>query len=140
MKKTFAFIMIILVCLSVISGSFASSKYWRFSTFGDSSETKGLFDGDTFSLDLFMCPEELTAYIQISIWKGHDVTTMTKFAKVQSKTSVPKTLFFVFADDSYYTAHYDEKGTYLIWLDIDGYSIRLEDVDEFVAGFALKGY
>ena len=138
MKRLFSVLLIIVLLLS-FSCSFASSSLWKFSTYGESSETKGLFSGDTFSLDLYMSVEYLTAYIQLTIIDGNEITTSTKFAKIKSKDSTPGILYFVFADDSYYTAHYDEKGTYLLWLDIDGYSIRLDSSDEFVAGFSLKG-
>ena len=138
MKRLFSVLLIIALLLS-FSCSFASSSLWKFSTYGESSETKGLFSGDTFSLDLYMSVEDLTAFIQLTIIDGNEIINSTKFAKIKSKDSTPGVLYFVFADDSYYTAHYDEKGTYLLWLDIDGYSIRLDSSDEFVAGFSLKG-
>ena len=137
MKKLIVVVLIISVLFSY-SVSSADSTYWKFSTFGDSDQTNGIFDGDYFSFDLYMNPTSLTAFIQLTTWKEYDVTTTTKFAAIKSRTNNPGVLYFVFSDGSYYTGKYDEKGTYLLWLDIKGYSIRLESMDEFLPLLHMK--
>ena len=137
MKKLIAAILII-SCILSFSVCNADSTYWRFSTFGDSDQTNGIFDGDYFAFDLYMSPATLTAFVQLTTWKEYDVTTTTKFAKVKTRTNNPGVLYFVFSDGSYYTGKYDEKGTYILWLDIKGYSIMLESVDEFIPLLHMK--
>ena len=69
MKKLIAAILII-SCILSFSVCNADSTYWRFSTFGDSDQTNGIFDGDYFAFDLYMSPTTLTAFVQLTTWKN----------------------------------------------------------------------
>lgn len=129
MKKSLVFIVVFSLLLSVVSCSFSADMYIRFSTYGSTENVRSIFDGDTFALDLYFT-NDLKAFIQQTVWKGNDATTSIKYASIKSKVGDSKTLYFVFADDSYYTGHYDEKD-YMFWLDLPGGSIRLKMADEF---------
>ena len=81
---------------------------------------------------------DLTAFIQQTVWNGNDATTNTKLAKIKSKVGDSKTLYFVFADDTYYTGHYDEEYSFQFWLDLPGGSIKLTMADEFFSNTDFK--
>ena len=49
-----------------------------------------------------------------------------------------KTLYFVFADGSYITGHYDEEQSWKFWLDLDGGSLRLVMGDEWLSSDFVK--
>ena len=129
MKKLLSVFLILCVLLSV-SRSYAADMYARFTIYGSTEGTGSVFDGDTFALDLYIT-NDFTAYIQQTVWKGIDASTSIRFASVQTRTNDSKNLYFVFADGSYYTGHYDETYGYMFWLDLPGGSIKLEMSEEF---------
>lgn len=136
MKKIFALILIISLLLS--SSALGANLYMRFSTFGSTENIGSVFNGDSFSLDLYMTYDDLTAFIQQTVWNGNDTTTSIKLAKIKSKVGDSKTLYFVFADDTYYTGHYDEEYSFQFWLDLPGGSIKLTMADEFFSNTDFK--
>ena len=137
MKRFVCFFLLILL-LAFCSFSFSADMYNRFSIYGSTEDISSVFDGDTFSLDLYFT-NDLKAFIQQTVWKGNDATTSIKFANIKSKAGDNKTLYFVFADGSYYTGHYDEEYSYMFWLDLPGGSIRLKMADEFILNADFKG-
>ena len=64
--------------------------------------------------------------------------TSVKTATCKTKTTDPKNIYLVFADGSYYTCHYDEQYSYMIWLDLDGGSVRLRMADDLIPGADFK--
>ena len=138
MKRFFVLLLIVCLISSLVSVSLSADMYMRFSTYGTTHGVESVFDGDTFALDLYMT-NDLTAYIQTTVWKGSDATSSIKMARIRSKVGDNKTLYFVFADDSYYTGHYDETYDYMFWLDLPGGSVRLKMADEFILSFDFAG-
>ena len=130
MKKVLSLLSLVVLLVSLVSCSCAAEMYNRFSIYGSTEGLGGMFDGDTFALDVYFT-DDLKAYIQQTVWKGNDATTSIKYASLKSKTITPGILYLVFADDTYYTAHYDEEYSYMLWLDLPGGSIRLKMADEF---------
>lgn len=96
----------------------------KYQTFGSTKDVHSIFPGKYFSIDLFMS-YDLNAYIQITTWDGHDVMTITKHGSVKMKNGEAGVFYIVFADDSYYTFHYEDENHIALWIDIDGVSIRL---------------
>lgn len=97
-----------------------------FSTYGAVDSVGGMFPGDYFSINVYMT-YNLDVYIQIMVWNNNDVMTISKEGIVKSKNETPGILYFVFADGSYYTAHYEEEKTWRLWLDLEEGSICLQD-------------
>lgn len=136
MKKVFAFILFISVFLC--SSALSADLYMRFSTYGSTENIGSVFNGDSFALDLYMT-DDLNAFIQQTVWNGNDATTSIKLAKIKSKVGDSKTLYFVFADESYYTGHYDEEYSFMFWLDLPGGSVKLKMADEFFSNTDFRG-
>ena len=123
MKKLFVLIMI-LAMLPIICFADPAEPSDKYQTFGSTEYTKGMFSGDYFSIDVFFS-FDLNAYIQITTWDYHDVSTITKHGAIKSRKDNPGVLYIVFPDDSYYTYTYEGDAREYIWLNIDDLSIRL---------------
>lgn len=124
MKKLITIILILALILPVATADKAeiSDKY---STYGRIEDTGDMFPGDYFAIDFYMTEGDLNAYIVITLWDYHDITTMVKPAAIKSKVGEDNKLYFVFADGSYYTGYYDEESIIYFWLDIGNKSIKL---------------
>lgn len=138
MKKLTALILAVAMLLSAASLADSAEVADKWSTYGKSSDTNGMFDGDYFSIELFMS-FDLMAYIQITTWKGHEMSTTTKVARLRSKTSEPGVLYLVFADESYYTVTYESEGRAYVWLNMDGKEIRMKYADWLDPYSSLRG-
>ena len=96
----------------------------KYSTFGATADIGNIFPGKYFSMDVFMA-YDLSAYVIVTTWDEHDVSTMTKLAHIRTKKGYDGQFLLVFADDSYYTFRYADENQTAIWLDIDSVSIKL---------------
>lgn len=138
MKKLLVFILVLVLSLSLVSVSFSVDMFMRFSSFGPVEDGLGeVFKGDYFSLDLYFT-NDLTAYLVQTVWYGDDPVSSVKYAAIKSKEGDSKTLYFVFADGSYITGHYDEEQSWKFWLDFDGGSLRLVMGDEWLPSDFVK--
>ena len=124
MKKLLALLLILAMILpaAVLADSAEPSE--KYSTYGTTEDIGNIFPGKYFSMDVFMA-YDLSAYIIVTVWEDHDVMTMTKFAHIKTKKQHDGNFYLVFADESYYTFHYDDDNHTAIWLDINGVSIKL---------------
>ena len=125
MKKKITIILILAMILPAVVLADPAEPSDRYSTFGATEDVGNIFPGKYFAIDLFMS-YDLNAYIFISTWEDHDVTTKLKQAAIKSKNEEPGILYFLFPDGSYYRAWYDDDTMQYIWLDIDGHCIRMK--------------
>ena len=126
MKKLITLILILVLAAGAAA---ADSGYWRFSTFGSTEGVEHLFDGDMFSLSLYMNRSDLTAYIIETTWKNGKPSTITLRADVKSKTT-DNFLYFVLENGYIIKGHHDQNGVDF-WMDYDHGSVRLHYDDEF---------
>ena len=124
MKKIIAVFLIFALAVPVFSFADPAEPSDKYQTFGRTEDIKNILPGKYFSIDMYTS-FDMNAYIQITTWDYHDVMTMTKHAKIKSKVGDTETFYIVFADESYYTFHYDDENHTALWLDIDGVSIKL---------------
>lgn len=124
MKKLITIILILAMILPAAALADEAEPSDKYSTFGRTADIGNIFPGNYFTMDVFMS-FDLSAYIIVTTWDEHDTMTMTKFAKVNTKKDHDGNFYLVFADDSYYTFHYDDSSHTAIWIDIDGVSIKL---------------
>ena len=130
MKKLVA---IFLLLAMIVPAAFADPAEIgdKYSTYGRVKDTDHLFDADYFSIDFYMTTGDLNAYIVITLWKYHDIMTIVKPAKIKSKVGENNKLYFVFADESYYTGYYDGDYREYFWLDMENASVRLNSTQWF---------
>lgn len=126
MKKLITLILILVLAAGAAA---ADSGYWCFSTFGSTEGVEHLFDGDMFSLSLYMSRRDLTAYIIETIWKNGKPSTVTLRADVKSKAT-DNFLYFVLENGYIIKGHHDQNGVDF-WMDYDHGSVRLHYDDEF---------
>lgn len=123
MKKMIALILIIVLAVPAAFADPAEPTD-KYSTYGSTDAIGNIFPGKYFSMDVFMS-FDLSAYIIVTVWDEHDTMTMTKFAHIKTKQQHDGNFYLLFADDTYYTFHYDDEAKTAIWIDIDGVSIKL---------------
>ena len=136
MKRFYAMILLLAVLFSA-STAFSSADYWKFTNYGSTEGIEDLFDGDMFSLDLYMSPTDLTAWFIETTWKNGRLTTVTLRADIKSKTG-DNHLYFVLENGYTIKGHYDQNG-YDFWMDYDAGSIKLRAADEFIKGLNYIG-
>lgn len=136
MRKLLA-VIIVTVFMIMFSSSFADSGYYKFSTYGSTEGVEDLFDGDLFSLSLYMDLSDPNAYFIETTWKNGQLYTLTLRAEVKSKTT-DDFLYFVLENGHIIKGHYDQNG-YDFWMDYDSGSIKLHMDDEFNPYFDYIG-
>ena len=124
MKRFFALLLVFVLVVPVLSFADPAEPSDKYQTYGRTEDINNIFPGNYFSIEMFMS-FDLNAYLLITTWNDHDATTMTKHAKIKAKVGDMETLYLVFADESYYTFHYDDENHVALWLDIDGVSIKM---------------
>lgn len=136
MKRFFTLILILVLLCAAVPAS-AGSDYWKFTTYGSTEHVPDLFDGDNFSLDLYMNVTDLSAIIIETTFRNGKASTIVLRAQVKSKTT-DNLLYFVLENGSIIKGHYDQNG-YDFWMDFDGGSVRLHWADEFMDSLDYVG-
>ena len=131
MKKIVTILLIVVLFLPAAVSADPAEVVEHYAIYGNSEYSDGWFPGVSFAVDLYMTSGDLNAYIIITTWDGHDMTTLQKPCAIKSKKDEKKKLYFVFPDESYYTGFYDGEYREYFWLDINGKSLRLHEVDWF---------
>lgn len=131
MKRLITVILILALALPAVSLADPAEVTYHYSIYGNSDYSDGWFPGVSFAVDLYMTAGDLNAYIIITTWDGHDMTTLQKQCAIKSKADEKKKLYFVFPDDTYYTGYYDGEYEEYFWLDMGGRSLRLHDAAWF---------
>ena len=127
--KKLAVLLIVFLLLVAISTASADCDYWRFSAFGSTEGVENLFDGEMFSLSLYLGVMDNTAYIIETTWRNGKPSTLTLSATVKALKG-DNHLYFVLENGYTIKGHHHDNGVDF-WMDYDGGSVRLYYEDEF---------
>lgn len=127
--KKFMVLLIVLCVFAVVFPASADCRYWRYSAFGSTEGVENLFDGEMFSLSLYLGVYDTSAYIVETDWKDGKPTTYMLSAKVKSLKG-DNHLYFVLDNGNTIKGRHHDNGVDF-WLDFDGGSIRLYFENEF---------
>lgn len=127
--KKILFAVFLLVFVLSVSISAADPVVLAYKTCGTSKGVEDLFEGDYFSLDLFINLDSLKAYFIETNWDGEKAYTMTYPADVKSKVG-DNQLYFVLENGTIIKGHNDDNG-YDFWVDYNAGSVKLYAADEF---------
>ena len=125
MKRLITIVLILALLLPCLALADPAEPTERYSTYGATEDVGWIFDGDYFSIDLFIS-YDLNVYMTVQTWKGHEVSITFKQGTIKSKVDDPVNLYFVFSDGTIYTAHFDDENHVYIWVNIYGQAIRMQ--------------
>ena len=132
MKKLITVALILALLLPAAALASSPEVTERFSTFGRCSDAPGLCPyGDCFSLDLFFS-YDLTAYVVLTVWNFHDVSTTVKTGTIKTSPDEPGVLYIVFGDGSRYSFTYENEDRTAVWLNTGLCKIRMKYANWFV--------